>query len=306
MDGPAFFRYPHQGVPVRGGPAIGSLYTIHFFAGEVDYTVPGEAHPFWELVYMDMGGIEVFTDKKRFVLEENTLTLLAPDVPHGFARHGEAPYSMLILSFDCAWEGMGAFADERVFAASSGAKRMLGAIVRTARRHFLYPLDRISSNQMQLKKGASPLCFQEIRRLEELLLLSLAQEDRQERFLLPEDGALGVHPSVLKALKALRAHVDGPLSLPALCRQAGLSPSHLQKLFKRDVGASIMQYHRGLRIAKAKYLIRQERYTMSEVAEMTGFSSVHHFSTCFKQAEKQSPTAYAATVKKWLDGISEE
>ncbi len=301
-----FFRYPHQGISVQGGPCISKLYTIHFFSGEMDYAVPGEIHPFWELIYIDFGSIDIFGDTWQLTLSEGNLMLIAPNRPHGFRTQAGQAYNMFIMSFDCAWEKMDTFSGRQTFSATSTAKQLIGHIVRQARRNFLYPLDRISANQMRLKKTADPDCLQGIRRLAELLLLNIGKRSGEERFIPSESEQLHAHPSVVKAVQYLRQHMDGPTTMQALCSHVGASPSHLQKLFRRDIGITIMQYHRFLRIAKAKYMIRQQTHTMSEIAEMSGFSSVHHFSTCFKQVEHLSPTQYAATVKKWMDGESGE
>lgn len=302
--GQLFFPYPHRGVPVDGGPAISTLYTVHFFAGEMDYAVPGEVHPFWEMIYMDFGLIEVFGQGWARTLPAGSLMLIEPDVPHGFRVLEGQMYNMFILSFDCRDEGMRQFEGRQVFTPGELVKQLIGRIVRQARMNFQYPLDRISSDQIRLKKTADPNCLQIIRRMAELVLLTVRADVRGERPFSGGEETLHAQPSVVRTVQYLRQHVDGPVTLRQLCTHVGVSPSHLQNLFKRDIGITIMQYHRFLRIGKAKYLIRQQKYTMSEVAEMVGFSSVHHFSTCFRQTERLSPTQYAATVSKWIEGES--
>lgn len=303
---PVFFHYPHKGVSVEGGPAVTRIYTVHFFTDEMDYAVPGEIHPFWEMIYMDSGSIDLFGDGWSLTLPEGGLMLIEPDRPHGFRTKAGQMYNMFIMSFDCSRAGMEKFAGQRIFDATPAVKQLIGHIVRQARQSFLYPLDRISADQLKLKKNADPSCVQIIRRLSELLLLQIGRTEADGQYFTFDEAPLRAHPLVAKAVQYLRQNVDGPLTMDKLCTHVGASASHLQKLFKRDVGTTIMQYHRCLRIAKTKYLIRRQTYTMSEIAEKAGFSSIHHFSTCFKQVEHLSPTQYADTVKKWMDGVSGE
>lgn len=299
-----FFHYPHRGVNVQGGPMISSLYTVHFFSGAMDYAIPGEIHPFWEMIYMDSGSIDLKGEGWQTTLKEGDLLLIEPDRPHSFSTRDEQMYSLFIMSFACTWEGMRAFEGLRVFQASFGVKRLIGDIVKQARQNFLYPLDRISADQMRLKKTADSDCLQSIRRLCELILLRIGREDEKEPVFPTEGERLDAHPSIRKSVQYLRQHADGGVTLNQLCAYVGVSPSHLQNMFKRDMGITVMQYYRLLRIGKAKYMIRQQKYTMTEIAEACGFSSVHHFSTCFRLLEHMSPSRYASTVKKWLDGES--
>lgn len=304
-EAPVFFHYPHKGMPVKSGPVISTLYTVHFFHGEMDYAIPGEVHPFWEMIYIDFGALEVFGEDWTRRLTAGSLILIEPNMPHGFRVPKEQTYNMFIFSFDCADPGMRQFEGRKILTPDDSVKQLIGRIVLKARMNFQYPLDHIVSDQICLKKTADPNCLQIIRRLAELVLLSLNPHDSRENTLCGSEDPLHIHPSVTRAMQYLKQHADHAVTLREVSTHVGVSPSHLQNLFKRNIGITLMQYHRTLRIGKAKYLIRQQKHTMSEIAEMVGFSSVHHFSTCFRQTEHLSPTQYAATVSKWLDGTSD-
>ncbi|MDO4548157.1 MAG: helix-turn-helix transcriptional regulator [Clostridia bacterium] len=92
------------------------------------------------------------------------------------------------------------------------------------------------------------------------------------------------------------------MTLEAVCLHAGLSRAYLQKSFQSAMGVSVMKYYRYLRIARAKYYIRQRAWTMTEIAERLKFNTVHQFSACFRKVEGVSPREYAASVRSWIDG----
>src|SRR5437763_8249277 len=50
----------------------------------------------------------------------------------------------------------------------------------------------------------------------------------------------------------IRDHVDAPLTLAALGRQAGMSPAHLQRVFKRVAGVSPRQFADACRLDRLK------------------------------------------------------
>jgi len=48
-----------------------------------------------------------------------------------------------------------------------------------------------------------------------------------------------------------------------------------------------------IKLKKSKELIRENKYTISEIAFMLGFSSIHYFSRTFKQHFNLTPSEYA-------------
>ncbi len=63
-------------------------------------------------------------------------------------------------------------------------------------------------------------------------------------------------------------------------------------IFSRDVGEPFSKYVLKYRIQVAKTLLENPKYKIYEIAELTGFSDVAHFSKVFKQIEKKSPKKY--------------
>jgi AraC family transcriptional regulator of adaptative response/methylated-DNA-[protein]-cysteine methyltransferase len=72
----------------------------------------------------------------------------------------------------------------------------------------------------------------------------------------------------------IRAHLDGPLTLGALGRQAGLSPAHLQRVFKRVVGVSPRRFADASRLERLKSRLKGgENVTSAMTAAGYGSSS---------------------------------
>ena len=52
-----------------------------------------------------------------------------------------------------------------------------------------------------------------------------------------------------------------------------------------------------LKIDKAKQLISEDIYTVTEISEILGYSTIHYFSRHFKRITGMSPSQYAKSVK---------
>ena len=82
------------------------------------------------------------------------------------------------------------------------------------------------------------------------------------------------------------------VSVSNLAQQYGYSRAHFTAMFSAKTGISPYRYLTNIRIEKAKELLLQGTYSVSEIAYSVGFSSVIRFSNTFKTYTGLSPTAY--------------
>lgn len=88
-----------------------------------------------------------------------------------------------------------------------------------------------------------------------------------------------------------------PLSVGALAAACHMGESYFQRLFKEKYGMSPKKYIIQLKVNHACELLRMERYNVSQVAEMSGFSDVYFFSRQFKFYMGVTPTGF---IKKYV------
>ena len=95
----------------------------------------------------------------------------------------------------------------------------------------------------------------------------------------------------------LNDHFDDPeLSVERISRDMGVSRVHLYRRVKTLSGLSPVDYMRNFRLGKAAELLRQRRFSISEVAYRTGFSSPPYFSKCFKETFGMTPSEYVDSL----------
>ena len=94
---------------------------------------------------------------------------------------------------------------------------------------------------------------------------------------------------VIARLKSDLAH---PPSLEQLGREVGCSSYYLSRTFSKEIGETLPQYLRRLRLERAAELLRSGRFNVTEAALEVGYSSLSHFSQAFHQAYGCCPGLY--------------
>ena len=86
------------------------------------------------------------------------------------------------------------------------------------------------------------------------------------------------------------------VSVPRLAAICGIGESYFARLFREKFGTSPKKYIIGMKINHATELLRLESYSVTKVAELSGFSDVYFFSRQFKEYIGLTPTDF---VKKY-------
>lgn len=102
---------------------------------------------------------------------------------------------------------------------------------------------------------------------------------------------------VQKVLAILKQDLADPPTLEALGRQVGCSHFYLSRLFTQEMGKTISQFLRELRLERAGELLREGRLNVTEVAMEVGYSSLSHFSQAFREHFGSCPGLYPVALQ---------
>jgi AraC family transcriptional regulator len=97
---------------------------------------------------------------------------------------------------------------------------------------------------------------------------------------------------VERTKELLARDLANPPTLEMLGREVGCSPFYLSRSFSREVGLTIPQYLRKLRMERAAELLRSGRYNVTEAATEVGYASLSHFSKAFCETIGCCPVLY--------------
>ncbi len=107
---------------------------------------------------------------------------------------------------------------------------------------------------------------------------------------------------VEKILQTIRHRYHETLSIDELAAGVNLSSSRLSFLFKRDVGSSIKQIQREVKLRVAASMLSRTHLPVSEVALRVGFNDAPHFTRVFREVTGFSPSEYRRMKEHRSDG----
>ena len=94
--------------------------------------------------------------------------------------------------------------------------------------------------------------------------------------------------------QAIEAHISDPdLNVNSLSETTGIHSKQMYRLVKKYVGVTPVEYIKQMRLRKAAMLLEQQKFTVSEIMYMVGFSSSSYFSKCFAAQYGCTPSQYA-------------
>ncbi|UDQ98255.1 AraC family transcriptional regulator [Lentisphaerota bacterium WC36G] len=131
--------------------------------------------------------------------------------------------------------------------------------------------------------------------LKELMFYILCQKESKMLYsLLTQNSNLS---RIDKALKLIHNNYNKILNVENLAKIAGMSSSSFHRNFKELTASSPIQYIKKIRLDKARTLLIQKDYRVTEVAKKVGYESSSQFSREFKRYFAVTPADYAKSIK---------
>ena len=93
-------------------------------------------------------------------------------------------------------------------------------------------------------------------------------------------------------MEYIREHYKEKLTLAEVAEKTYVSQWHLSKLLNRHLEKNFSELLNQVRIDRAKELLKDPSYRVSDVGEMVGFTDAAHFSRVFKKTEGISANEY--------------
>lgn len=120
------------------------------------------------------------------------------------------------------------------------------------------------------------------------------QEPYREEGTAKEEGADSAAGSFLvkNAVSYIVEHCAEKLKLSDVADQVYVSQWHLSKLLNRYLGQNFSEILNGVRIEKAKEMLKDPALRIGDIAEEVGFSDMAHFSRVFKKVVGISANEY--------------
>lgn len=265
---------------VRVSEILGYYYSIR----DSGYVFEGEAHPYYELTYVDRGTLVTEIDGTEFELKERDLIIYGPEQHHSQRIRKGCSCSYVTILFELEPEAQRFdYLLNKIFPYNKKIHSLLKTLVN-------------ESSSLTPYMDSLLLClFQEIIIR---LLQSEYEPPEHEKQPISEVRQYQHNELLEQILEYIDQTLCEPITIGEICDKFSISRSTLQMLFNENLHQAPKKYISELKLEKSRQLISEDRYTISEIALTLGFSSIHYFSRAFTLKYNMSPTDYAKTLFK--------
>jgi AraC family transcriptional regulator len=108
------------------------------------------------------------------------------------------------------------------------------------------------------------------------------------------DGGLPQH-QLSQVLDYIDSYLERDIKLTDLAQLLDMSQFHFGRLFKQSIGLSPYQYLIQQRVERAKNLLKNTDYLITDIALECGFNSHSHLTNKFRQMTSVTPKAFRAS-----------
>ena len=298
------------GVELHNSITVGKIFSIHYFEYMNNFSFAGEAHNFWEFVYVDKGEVEVTRGGSYSVLKKGDLIFHKPNEFHAVKANGKIAPNLVVVSFECNDDAMYFFYN-RLLNIDETERNLLSNIIIEARHCFDCRLDDPYLQNMPLKDSDTFGAQQMIRLYLEHFLIHLIRRYSNPIVLSRKPQKTDLSKTTKsksdteifrRIVDYLESHLTARLTIDQICKDNLIGRSQLQKIFKDHCDLGIIEYFSMLKINAAKELIRTNQLNFTQIAEHLGYTSIHYFSRQFKKVSGMTPSEYASSIKAMAEG----
>lgn len=266
-------------------------FRIHYWGAEPrHFNNPVHKHSFFEICYVWAGEGQYIDDAEAFPLQPGSLFVSRPQIWHQI--RSEEGLQLLFVAFDLveeqcdceAYKSYMRLAETANFYLKNGSERMAADLWKAIIR----------------KAAESPAAHDpDLRSLCGVLLASfpntfMPTEPHASRASATKSPDKLIH----LARQFIRDNLSRPLALGDVANYLHISKRHLSRLFRHNGGETFLECLNGERLRTAELLLKTNLYSIKEIAEATGFGSVHYFTRKFTQYAGCPPAAYRSKVFK--------
>ncbi len=257
---------------------VTALHTLFYHEKEQGFLFSGDAHPVYELTYVDSGSLHSVADGQDLLLRQGEAVIYAPGQWHmQYADIGVAP-RFVAISFSLEnWDATPILG--KVLGASSRCSALL--------------------QQMLLEQETEAPHTEEM--LISLLTSLLVTWEREQTVAEKAPQNLPLFGSenqiIQRAQQYITAHVREKLTVPTIAQGIDVSASYLTALFQKHLQISPGEYIRRIKLQESKQMIREGKLNLTQIAAALQYSTIHHFSRQFKEKFGITPSEYARSIR---------
>lgn len=276
---------PYEFHPVLPRIQIQDILGYYYRIRTPGYQFKGEKHSFYELTYVDTGVLHTEVDGVTYTLSEKEMIIYGPGQFHKQFTEEDQTVSYVTILFNMENLTPGV--------ADNWSKILMNKVFPYNKKTYtlIKTLVQESSTGIPYMDSLMLCLLTEtiIRLLQSEYIVSTAP---------PSSVARQNYQDELfdRIIAYVESKIYEPLTIAEICQQFSMSRSSLQLLFKNAVNQSPKKYISDMKLERSRQMLRENKYTVSEISLKLGYSSIHYFSNAFNQKYHISPSEYAKRI----------
>ena len=238
------------------------------------HSVP-HTHNHLELFYIVGGKGQFLIQDQLYPVNVNNLVIINPNVTHTEVSLNAQPLEYIVLGI----EGIELAANNN----SNGQFNILDHIESV---EISGCLRNILREMEQKNPGYEDVCQAYM----EILIIRLMRSTALA--VTSESQAVSTNRQCAAVRRYIDLHFKEPLTLEQLAEEGHMNKFYLSHAFKKEYGLSPINNMISKRIDESKYLLAETDLSMSQIAQLLGFSSLSYFSQVFHRTQDISPKEY--------------
>lgn len=277
----ADFPSPYEFLAVLPRIEVKKILGYYYRIRTPNYCFRGEQHDFFELTYVDGGELQCEVDGVPYTLRENDLIIFGPGQFHTQSTDDSHTASYITILFDM--QNLTPVDREQWY----------DALI-----NHIFHYDQKISTLLKTFVRESTTGIPYMNSLMLCLLTEIILRLLQATYATPAlQTSSSAHQSALdelfdRIITYIDQNICDPLTIPEICEHFSLSRSALQLLFRNRVNQSPKKYINDKKLERSCEMLRENRYTISEISLSLGYSSIHYFSKSFNMKYHMSPSEY--------------
>lgn len=258
--------------------SISEIIAYYYVVKQPAYFFPGEVHNFYELTYVDTGEVQTTVQGTLYTIKAGQCMLYGPGQFHDQKVTSDESCSYLTVVFQAHGLDNERILD-RVFSCSRTMIGNIETFVKSSDENIPYHYDQMITDLRSL-------------------IIEMLQLDYQKDMVKATTPINQYFESRLmeEIIAYINQHLYQPLPITEICEQFSISRSTLQNLFKNNMEIAPKQYINEAKLNRSRNLIRKGDHTISEIASMLGFTSIHYFSRKFTQHYGVTPSEFSRKI----------
>ena len=228
----------------------------------------------WQIIFIEEGEGNVELNNRKFRVQPGSLIVLPPGCWHRYKPNSKTGWTTLWIGFS------GDLASRLVGGAGfdpNGEVRNLSDGTRFHRMFLNIVTDILENGHDNVYATAAQIPA----------LVAALIEDRP-----PDESRTKSAELVHRAQMYIKEHAAETINFESLAQSLGITYRSFRYLISKETSSSPLQYQLGVRLARAKNLLKSSDMPIAEIAETLGFNSTWYFSHFFKKHAKMSAASY--------------